>query len=171
LVTGGVLAKDRFHDHLYTTVVNVSNRIVTLSYDMGIARLFFFVLSQAVEQPYRSGSSQGIAQQMINVPSRLAGTAEGCQRASEDELLSAVRSIPLAGHHLVELFRRERRLANSRIVMAVTGAFLWPVLFYLGLNVKWITDNLSNFIVGTFGSLVAALIAYIVGRIYRVFPR
>lgn len=158
-----------FHDRLYTTVVNVSNRVVTLSYEMGIARLFFCGLSQPVGQSYRTGSSQGIAQQMMNVPSRLAAIPNS--EASQDELLSVVRSIPLAGPHLVELFRRERRLSNSRLVMVGTAAFLWPVLSYFGLNVKWVTDNMSNFVVGTFGSLFAALIGFVVGRIYRKFPR
>ncbi len=84
-----------FSGSLYTTVVNVSNRVVQLSAGMPIARLFFYQLSSAAQTPYRSGASQGISQQIASVPSRIASTPEACRAGSYDDLLSVVGTLPL----------------------------------------------------------------------------
>jgi deoxycytidine triphosphate deaminase len=158
-----------FSGSLYTTVVNVSNRVVQLSSGMPISRLFFCQLSNGAQVPYRSGASQGISQQIASVPSRLASTPEACRIAPHDELLSAVSTLPLCGNHLVELFARERKTSNSRLVMAVTGALIWPVILHIGLSSQWISTNATNLTVGTVGSLVAAAIAWGAGRLYRLY--
>ena len=44
-----------FNGSLYTTVTNLSHRVVRLHYNDPIARLFFYHLSDSVEEPYVEG--------------------------------------------------------------------------------------------------------------------
>jgi deoxycytidine triphosphate deaminase len=102
-----------FTGPIYTTVTNVSNRVVTLSYQMPVARLFFFRLGEEVQDGYRSGSALGIAQQLTSVRAVAFGTTEELKAAKEKELLDSVRLIPLGGVHAVEALQRIYRQTRA----------------------------------------------------------
>lgn len=53
-----------FSGRLYTTVVNISDRIVTLKLGMNIARLFFYRLHKEASQPYTTGRALKIEQDL-----------------------------------------------------------------------------------------------------------
>jgi deoxycytidine triphosphate deaminase len=53
-----------FSGTLYTTVTNVSNRVVLLKYRTAIARMFLFKLPRAVDGAYNTGAAMGISQQL-----------------------------------------------------------------------------------------------------------
>jgi deoxycytidine triphosphate deaminase len=92
-----------FSGSLYTTVTNVSNRIIRLEYGMPVARLFFFRLAESVRNGYRTGAALGISQQLASMKTVQIGSAEDCKTASDKDLIDAVRQMPLGGSVLAEI--------------------------------------------------------------------
>lgn len=64
LVPENTYADPGFEGTLFTTVTNLSNRVVRLKYGDPIARAFFFHLAEPVHESFRKGSSKGIIQRL-----------------------------------------------------------------------------------------------------------
>jgi deoxycytidine triphosphate deaminase len=156
-----------FSGPLYTTVTNVSNRIIQLEYGMKVARIFFYKLPEGVETPYRSGAALGIEQQLESLRAIQVGSAEECRRASRSELLGAVRQMPLAGIHVAELFRRFEEFG----AVVCLGAFVWPVLLTIVNTSGWVRANLGLIAGNVVAGLVGTLIIYGLGRIWSLLRK
>jgi len=118
-----------FTNKLYTTVVNRSNRIITLQFGMPIARLFFFKLSKAVERPYTPGHMREIGQQVASEISWAVSTADEAKRKSSEELTGAVRVLTMAGNQVIELLEREqqerkRQIQQTRLWLIAVAAYV-----------------------------------------------
>ena len=156
-----------FAGPLYTTVTNVSNRLVRLEYEMPIARLFFYRLSEPVATPYRSGAGAGIQQQLESVRATPIGTREECQKATDTELLTSVRRMPFPGFQLSELFER----ATRKLVMLFVLALVWPILFFVANTNEWLQKSVGSFVSNVLGGVVAAIIMIYGPRLYRKLVR
>jgi deoxycytidine triphosphate deaminase len=118
-----------FTKTLYTTVVNRSNRIITLTYGMPIARLFFYKLGRPVKTPYGPGQSRQIGQQVASEISSDVATPDEAKAKTANELVEAVRVVPMAGNQIVELVLRERsaraaELRRTRIWFAALAVYV-----------------------------------------------
>lgn len=154
-----------FTGPIYTTVTNISNRVISLEYGIPIARVFFYKLTESVENSYSSGSALGIVQQLKSVQSVAFGTPELCRVADFPELIEAIRQTPTSGMHLAEYCKRQK-LNNLRVVLF---AIFWPLTLIIANNstVSKITDGpiISNVIAG----LLTAAITTFAPRILKLF--
>jgi deoxycytidine triphosphate deaminase len=143
---------------IYTTVTNVTSRVVQLQYGMPVARLFFFHLTEPVQNGYRAGSALGIAQQLKSVRVTTISTPDQCVAARSEELLETVKLIPIGGLHAAESFtrfsKRQRTMEQRLLALAV----VWPVLLILANNNVWIKDNVGPFAGNVAASIFAALL-------------
>jgi hypothetical protein len=121
---------------------------------MSITRLFFFRLTEAVQDGYRTGSALGIAQQLRSVQATPFATFDECRAATETELLKCVRLIPIGGIHAAESFQRLKKMLSRVMVLATA----WPILLVLANNNEWIRSNLGAFIANVSASIVAAIL-------------
>jgi deoxycytidine triphosphate deaminase len=78
-----------FSGPIYTTVTNVSNRVIQVSYGMSVARLFFFRLGEEVGDSYKAGSALGITQQLTSVRAVRFGSQEELRSAKDGQLREA----------------------------------------------------------------------------------
>lgn len=161
-----------FTGPIYTSVTNVSNRVIQLTFGMPLARLFFFRLSEEVGEPYRTGSALGITQQLHSVRAVAFGGQDELGRASDTQLRDSVRLVPIGGVHASELLRRMHKrmlVANQRII---AFALLWPVLLLLANSSEWLAENigplLSNILAGLITTMLVWLVPRIVGWIRSV---
>jgi deoxycytidine triphosphate deaminase len=148
-----------FSGNLYTTVTNVSGRIVRLSYKMPIARLFFYKLSEPAEQPYRSGTAMKIEQQLETVPTSDIESELDCSKAAPADLKTAIKKIPLGGTFICELFNRTDSSfsgTNKNILRLFLWSVFWPILLVVANTSLWVRDNLGAFLSNVVASLVAA---------------
>ncbi len=118
-----------FTKTVYTTVVNRSNRIITLSFGMPIARLFFFKLAKPVKTPYSPGQTRQISQQIASEISSAVATPDEARAKPSEELIEVVRVLPLAGNQIVELVHRERsarraELRRTRVWLVALAAYV-----------------------------------------------
>jgi deoxycytidine triphosphate deaminase len=152
-----------FSGPLYTTVTNVSSRVVHLEYGLPVARLFFFRLGEAATNGYRTGAALGIAQQLQSVRAVSIGSPAECQTASRGEIMAVIRGMPFGGV-LAEAFDRQelkyRRLA--------TFAVAFPILLVFANASDWVKDNIGPFIGNVAASLVAAALTFGAPRLLRV---
>ena len=146
-----------FTGQIYTTITNVSPRVVELEYGMAITRLFFFRLTEPVENPYRSGSALGIAQQLKSVRAAITSSDE-CRSATDDQLLDGVKLIPIAGQQAAEsltrIALRQTRAERRLLVLAIS----WPALLVFANNNSWVSENMGTFFGNVFASIVAAVL-------------
>ena len=154
-----------FGGNLYTTVTNVSNRVIRLAYKMPIARLFFYKLPEPVEKPYRTGAAMNIAQELETIPVSGVGTVEQCAKANRSDLLSIIRKIPLGGVPISELFAR-----NSRsFARLATWSVVWPVLLVVANTNQWLRHNLGAFFSNVIASILGGVFLLFAPRLYRRF--
>lgn len=157
-----------FSGSLYTTITNVSNRVIRLEYGMPIARMFFYRLPVAPEAPYRSGASLGIDQQISSVRAVPIGTADECRTATTKELRTAIRQTPLTGLQLAESLLRLSNAVRSTRVGLATFALTWPILLLFAYESEFVRNNLGTFLGGVAASLVAAVLMIIVTKVWNV---
>jgi deoxycytidine triphosphate deaminase len=134
LVPENTYADPGFVGPLYTTVTNLSHRIVKIYIGDPIARIFFFRLSAAVEEPFAQGSSKGIKQRLESSRATKIGTAEECKSANTDQIVDQLQHMPIGGTQVAELWYRTR----SDIVGLTVFSICWPLfLLFANLNVRF----------------------------------
>lgn len=146
-----------FTGSIYTTITNVSSRVVELEYGMPVTRLFFFRLTESVQDGYRSGSALGIAQQLKSVRATAISSDE-CRSATDTQLLDSVKLIPIAGQQAAESLSRmaERQKRAERRLVAL--AISWPALLVFANSNAWVLENIGPFFGNVSASIVAALL-------------
>lgn len=142
-----------FSGNLYTTVTNLSNRVIRLDYGDPIARLFFYRLTVDVEESYRKGSTKGLKQRLNSRRATHLGTELECHRSTRGEIISDIRRLPVAGNQIAEVLRRQDRLIAGVTVFAV----LLPIFLYLAFTIPFFHKEL--------GSLVSTLLAYLISAV------
>lgn len=147
-----------FTGTIYTTITNISSRVVQLEYGMQITRLFFFRLSESVQDGYRSGSALGISQQLKSVRVSPISTPDECRSATDGQLLDGVKLIPIAGLHAAESIGRlaEHQVRSERRLL--TLAIVWPPLLVFANNNAWVVQNFGAFAASVAASIVAAML-------------
>jgi Deoxycytidine deaminase len=141
-----------FSGPLYTTVTNVSNRVVRLGYGTPLARLFFFRLAEQVENPYRSGAALGISQQLQTIRATTLTTLEDCQKASTSELLTEIEKIPVQGPHIRQALLRH----STQSLRLYFLATFWPIALVIA-NTSPIKENLGAFVANVLASIVGSV--------------
>jgi deoxycytidine triphosphate deaminase len=156
-----------FSGTLYTTVTNVSGRVIRLNYQMPIVRLFFYKMSEPAARPYRSGPALKIAQQLETIPVSELGSDGLFAKAKKTELIDAIKRLPLAGAPISELFDR----TDLNLLRLYLWSFLWPILLLLANTNSWLRDHLGSFVGNVVASIVAAILVYLGPTIYRRISR
>jgi deoxycytidine triphosphate deaminase len=154
-----------FTGPIYTTVVNVSNRVVYLDYGMSLTRLFFVRLGESVQDGYRTGAALGIAQQLSSVRAVSLGSVEECRMAPDKELMDSIELIPIGGIQAAEVFQRLNRRQRSTERRLFTLVVVWPVLLVLANNSNWVKDNMGIFLGNVLASVVAAVLMLLVPKL------
>ena len=146
-----------FTGPIYTTITNVSPRVVELEYGMPVTRLFFFRLTEPVQDGYRSGSALGIAQQLKSVRASAISTDE-CHTATDTQLLDSIKLIPIAGQQAAESLARmsQRQVRTERRLVAL--AITWPALLVFANGNAWVLQTLGAFLANVSASIVAAIL-------------
>lgn len=152
-----------FSGFLYTTVTNISGRIVRLNYQMPITRLFFYKLHDPVGQPYRSGAAKNIAQQLETVPVIDVGPEANYGAANRTTLISTITKLPLAGIAISEIFRRDETNFFRLFLLSA----LWPILLVAANSNAWIRTHLGTFVANVLASVVAAILILGIPWLYR----
>jgi deoxycytidine triphosphate deaminase len=158
-----------FTGSIYTTVTNISDRTVRLEYGMSIARIFFYRLSEAVQHGYRTGAAMGIAQQLESVHLIPGRTAEDCKRATEAQLLDAMKMIPLAGLHAVEVVSRLRTRLRTSQRMLVALVVAWPSLLVFANNSEWVHQHFEPFLANVLAGLLTTLLVFGGPKVWAFF--
>lgn len=158
-----------FTGPIYTTVTNVSNRVVHLDYGMPLTRLFFFRLGESVQDGYRTGAALGITQQLSSVRAVSLGSVEECRMAPDKELLDSIKLIPIGGIQAAEVFQRlnRRQLSTERRLLAL--AVVWPVLLIFANNNDWVKDNVGIILGNVLASVVAAVLVLLAPKLTAWF--
>lgn len=167
LVPENTYADPGFNDTLYTTVTNASNRIVRLDYGDPIARLFFYHLSEQVEEPFQRGAAKGIKQRLESSRATTIGTAEECTRAKIEELLGQLRHLPIAGNAIVELNRRQ----NRKCIGAMALAAVWPVLMLVANTNSWVKAVLGSLWSNVSAAVLSAAISFVAPRLWSYLKK
>jgi deoxycytidine triphosphate deaminase len=152
-----------FAGTIYTTVTNVSSRVIRLTYGMSIARLFFYRLHEPAEHPYRSGAGMQISQQLETVPISDLGSDDQCSKASRAKLISTVKKIPMGGTHISELFERETKF----LVRLFAWSTVWPILLVLVNTNDWLKNHLGSFLSNVLAGVVSGVLLIIAPWLYR----
>ena len=141
-----------FTGNLYTTVTNLSNRVIQLSYGDPITRLFFYKLAEEVRESYIKGSAKGLKQRLTSSRATSLGTEEECRKASRAEMIKELRQLPLGGIQIAALARTE-----FHYMLWIFGfSLLWPPLFFLGNTNQWALHTFGRFS-SNVGSFLASI--------------
>jgi deoxycytidine triphosphate deaminase len=155
-----------FTGSIYIVVTNLSNRAVELKYGMTIARLFFFRLAEPVESPYRTGAGVGIEQHLMTKPALDLTSLGDCRKANWEELINAIKEIPLAGNYVIEeLFKR----MQTRIEMLIIALVVWPLFLIFANTSEWLRQNFDSVVINILASLIASGTIWISLYIWRKF--
>jgi deoxycytidine triphosphate deaminase len=150
LVPENTYADPGFREPLYVTVTNLSNRIIKLYYGDPMARIFFYRLEGAVEEPFRRGAARGIKQRLESERTTKFGTLDECRNASFGDLVADVTRIPLAGTQLAILLTRQ----NRHIILLAFAAVLWPLLLLIANRSSWLLSKFGDIVVNLIASAV-----------------
>jgi hypothetical protein len=153
-----------FSGPIYTTVTNVSNRIIQVTYGMPIARLFFFRLAEDVENIYRAGSAMGITQQLTSVRAVPLGSDEELRSAKDEDLRQSVRLVPIGGVHTAELIGRMHKRAVAAHERLLAIALFWPLLLVVANNSAWVKSHLGDFLANVVAGLVTTVLVWLTPR-------
>lgn len=145
-----------FTGSIYTTVTNVSNRILLLPHGLPLARLFFYHLAVPVSTPYRSGSSLGINQQLQSVGSVPIISLDGCKKSTNKELLQSISHVPLYGSQICESLTRLFKM-QSKLKWEIYALAFMVLIMIIG-KIPWFANHLSELSLGVTSSLIASLI-------------
>jgi deoxycytidine triphosphate deaminase len=147
-----------FAGTLYTTVTNVSGRVIQLKYQTPIARVFFFKLSRPVTSSYSTGAAMGISQELASVPASSIPTQEDARYAKIHVLLEEIGRIPIGGVHLAESISRCRSKEDWILVFS----FVWPIILLFFNTSGWVRDMVkSAFVVNVLAGLTTAPLVYL----------
>jgi hypothetical protein len=152
-----------FAGTIYTTVTNVSSRVIRLTYGMSIARLFFYKLQEPAEHPYRTGAGMQISQQLETIPISEVGSDDQCSRANRAQLISTVKKIPLGGTLISELFERDTKY----LVRLFAWSTVWPILLVLANTSEWVKGHLGTFLSNVLAGIVSGLLLIVAPWVYR----
>jgi deoxycytidine triphosphate deaminase len=141
-----------FTGQIYTTVTNLSGRVLKLPYGIPIARLFFYRLGENVGRPYQTGSAIGIDQHLESSSGIAFPTPATAIVATASALLDDLVATERGGARTAELLKRNATLARAALLAAVS----WPIVLQLALSWTWLRDNTNVIVTGVIGSLVAA---------------
>ena len=142
LIPENTSADPGFNGSLYTTVTNLSHRVVRLHQNDPIARLFLYKLSEPVRQAYQQGAARGLRQRLESFRATKFGTQLECSAATSNDLIEDLSRLPAGGSQLAELSRRQRRVS-----VALLGfSSCWPLLLLLANFNAWVRDK-ANFAV------------------------
>jgi deoxycytidine triphosphate deaminase len=147
-----------FSGTLYTTVTNVSNRVVHLKYQTAIARMFLFRLPCSVENTYNTGAAIGISQQLESVPASAIPSIDDARGAKNRILLDEIRRVPMGGVHIAEALSR----GKSREERIAIFSAIWPIIFFAFNTSVTIRDAIhSALLINVLGGLVTAALVYL----------
>lgn len=141
-----------FTGSIYTTVTNLSGRVLRIPYGTRLARLFFYRLPHDVDESYRSGSAIGIDQHLDWEPAVSFRTADDARRAKTDALTSDLERTEHGGLRTAELFRR----TLTRFRVAVLTAVVLPLSLQLASSWVWLQQEAGGFLSAVLASVVAA---------------
>jgi len=150
LLPENTYADPGFAGPLYTTVTNLSHRVVRLQFGDPIARIFFYRLSAPVREPFVSGSTRGVRQRLDSTRATAIGTADECRNATTDQILDQLQHLPIGGTQFVELWGRHHKTILSLFLFATC----WPPLLLLA--------NLNPTVRSALGAVVSNIAAVIV---------
>jgi deoxycytidine triphosphate deaminase len=156
-----------FTGQIYTTVTNLSGRVLKLPYGMPIARLFFYKLAENVDRPYQTGPAIGIDQHLESSAGIAFPTTAEAGAASATALLDDLVATERGGARTAELIKRNAALLRSAILTAIC----WPVVLQSVLGWHWLRDNTNVIVTGAVGSLLAAAIVAAGTRIWARIGR
>ncbi|MBM3157555.1 MAG: hypothetical protein FJ004_09785 [Chloroflexi bacterium] len=153
-----------FTGSLYTTITNISGRVVELEYGMPIARLFFYKLAEPVASPYRPGAGVGIPQYLVTQPLLGQSSPEECQKETWENLLQTTRQMPVLGNYVLEeLFRRLQR----RLEVLYVALVLWPlILIFINTN-SWIRQNFDSIVVNILAGIIATGLTWLFLKLWE----
>lgn len=151
-----------FRGVLYTTVTNISDRIIEIPVGCPVARLFFFHLAEPCGKPYKPGAALGIDQQLATISVLEGDAATGMTELDRAALESVLTAGGPIGRSTAEIVRRAR-VANMRLMVL---AVAWPVLLVLA-NSEWAQKNLWGFGANVIASLLAAVIVMATPNVLR----
>jgi deoxycytidine triphosphate deaminase len=154
-----------FHGSLYTTVTNLSNRVVTLSYGDPIARLFFYKLSEPVEERFQAGAARGLKQRLPSRRATVNGTPEECKNPSFRQLLEDTKLLPLAGNQVSTMLVRQ----NRYLALVGIAAVIWPILLLVANSSKFLKDNVGSIVTNLVASAIFAVIIACTSWIWSKF--
>ena len=146
-----------FTGPLYTTVTNLSNRVIRLDYGDPVARLFFYNLSEEVEEPYRDGSSKSLKQRLNSVRATSLGTMEECRKAGRGDIIKELRQVPICGTQIATLFQRE-----FQFMLWLCGiALLWPPLLLVANTNAWALHTIGRASSNLISIILSPLLSWI----------
>ena len=168
LVPENTYADPGFTGDLYTTVTNLSNRIVRLNYGDPIARLFLFHLAEPVQESFRRGAARGILQRLESERATKLGTPQECHQSDTTQLVSEIqRNAASSGPAIVELLQRQNRRRAALFVIAV----VWPVLLVLANMNSWIKNTLGLVVSNIAAVILSALISWLALPVWQRIKR
>lgn len=143
-----------FSGTLYTTVTNLSNRVIRLDYGDPVTRLFFFRLTEDVGEPYVKGSAKGLKQRLESRRATTLGTDEECRKATRSELINELRKLPVGGAQIASLARRDLTL----VAWSWGIALIWPPLLFVANTNPWVLHTVLGRVLANVGSLVMSIV-------------
>jgi deoxycytidine triphosphate deaminase len=152
-----------FSGQIYTTVTNLSGRIIKIPYGTPIARLFFFRLQEDVEYPYQSGPAIGIPQHFDSTPGIAFPSAADARKASGTALYSDLIVTERGGARTAALLKRNAALGRVALMTAV----LWPIALQIAMNWTWLNASAGVWMAGILTSMIATGLIWVLERAWR----
>jgi deoxycytidine triphosphate deaminase len=156
-----------FRDSLYTTVTNLSNRIIRLNYGDPIARIFFYRLAEQVDRSFARGTALGIKQRLESRRATEVGTPDECNNASATDLLKTVRLLPLGGNQVAALIERQTRY----LALLAVGMVSWPLLLLIANRTDWIQQRAGDVIANLIASVIWVVLLALTNLLWRKVKR
>ena len=131
---------------------------------MPIARLFFYRLAEAVEEPYRRGVAVGLPQHLVEQEILEPPSPREAAEASIESLIRASSDIPIPGSFIhAELFARLRR-RTEYLTLALA---IWPLALLAAVSSETLKEKLGGEVPTTvIATVVAALLIWAAGRLW-----
>jgi dCTP deaminase len=158
-----------FFGEIYIVVTNITGRAVDLMYKMTIARLFFYRLEEAAEQPYQRAVAAGIPQHLDEHDVIDPATPAGATQAAFSALVDATAQVPIPGSFIhAELFTRLRR----RLDYFTLALVVWPLLLVFAYGSHRLRNALGGkFVTGVVGAIIAGFVIWAGPRLWDRFRR
>lgn len=167
LLPENTYADPGFAGQLYTTVTNLSNRVVRLHYKDPIARLFFYHLAEPVAEPFQRGAAKGLRQRLESFRATQIGTAEECRNATYPQLVDQLRHLSMGGTQIAELTERQKH----RMIGLLVFSACWPPLLLLANLNPWVKGAFGFFLTNVSAIVCSALISLIIPRAWAFLRR